>query len=59
MRATIQWSYDLLTPAAQTVFRRLAVFTAPFELTAAEAVAGASAITVDITAKACAERLRS
>ncbi|MDJ0768163.1 MAG: BTAD domain-containing putative transcriptional regulator [Ilumatobacter sp.] len=41
MQATIQWSYDLLIPVAQTVLRRLAVFTAPFELAAAEAVAAA------------------
>ena len=44
MRATIQWSYDLLAPAAQTVFQRLAVFTAPFGLTAAETVAGDDAL---------------
>ncbi|MEV2269922.1 AfsR/SARP family transcriptional regulator [Nonomuraea africana] len=39
LRAAIQWSYDLLTPAEQTLFQRLSVFTAPFDLSAAEAVA--------------------
>lgn len=39
LRAAIQWSYDLLTPAEQTLFQHLSVFTAPFDLSAAEAVA--------------------
>ncbi len=39
MRATVQWSYDLLSPAEQTALQRLAVFTSSFDLTAAEAVA--------------------
>ena len=26
LRATIQWSYDLLSPAEQTLFARLSVF---------------------------------
>ena len=39
LRAAIQWSYDLLTPAEQTLFQRLSVFNAPFDLSAAEAVA--------------------
>lgn len=39
MRATIQWSHDLLDPAERVLLRRLAVFVAAFELAAAKAVA--------------------
>lgn len=39
LRAAMQWSYDLLTPAEQALFQRLSVFNAPFGLSAAEAVA--------------------
>ena len=38
--SAIRWSYDLLTPTERTVFRRLAVFTGNFDLSAAEWVAG-------------------
>ena len=38
LRATLDWSYRLLDPPAQTLLRRLAVFAGGFTLEAAEAV---------------------
>ncbi len=38
LHATIDWSYDLLEPDEQTVFRRASVFTGGFTLAAAERV---------------------
>jgi predicted ATPase len=41
LRATIEWSYDLLEPPVQALFARLAVFAGTFPLAGAEEVAGA------------------
>jgi len=38
LRATIDWSHQVLAPAEQRLFRRLAVFAAPCTIEAAEAV---------------------
>ena len=41
LRATIDWSHNLLSPGEQTLFRRLAVFAGGWTLEAAEAVCAA------------------
>jgi predicted ATPase len=41
LRATIEWSHDLLAADEQAVFRRLSVFRGSFTLEAAEAIVGA------------------
>jgi predicted ATPase len=41
LRATIEWSYDLLDPGARELFARLSVFSGAFELETAEEVCGA------------------
>ena len=41
LRATIEWSYDLLDPGARDLFARLSVFSGAFPLEAAEEVCGA------------------
>jgi predicted ATPase/class 3 adenylate cyclase len=42
LRATIEWSHDLLDSEAQMALRRLAVFRGSFTLETAEAITGAS-----------------
>lgn len=44
LRATIDWSYDLLTEPEQILFRRLSVFAGGFTLKAAEEVCAIQAI---------------
>jgi predicted ATPase len=51
LRATIEWSCDLLDARLQEIFARLGVF-ATFELEAAEAVAGATLADVDALVEA-------
>ncbi len=46
LRATIEWSYDLLPDELQKLFTRLAVFAGTFSLEAAETVVGASVATL-------------
>ena len=43
MRATIAWSYDLLSESEQRLFARLGVFVGSFELEAAEQICDANA----------------
>jgi len=52
IRDAIAWSHDLLSPAEQACFRRLAVFTGGFTLQAAEAIGeeGHSVATLDLVA---------
>ncbi len=38
LRATLDWSHDLLTPVEQVLFRRLAIFAGGWTLDAAEAI---------------------
>jgi predicted ATPase/DNA-binding SARP family transcriptional activator len=47
LRATIDWSYDLLEPEEQLLFGRLAVFAGGFTLQAAEKVCGDDLDVVD------------
>lgn len=47
IRETIAWSYALLTPDQQTLFRQLAIFAGGWTLEAAAAVAGDRHTTID------------
>ena len=47
LRATLDWSHDLLSEPERRVLRRLAIFAAGFTLEAASAVAASAEITAD------------
>jgi non-specific serine/threonine protein kinase len=47
LRATVEWSYELLTPAEQALFVRLSVFAGGWSLEAAEAVCSGGTITAE------------
>jgi predicted ATPase/class 3 adenylate cyclase/DNA-binding CsgD family transcriptional regulator len=44
LRASVDWSYGLLTEPERTLFRRLGAFTGGFDLAAAQAVGASSAV---------------
>jgi predicted ATPase/DNA-binding NarL/FixJ family response regulator len=44
LQATLEWSYDLLTEAEQSMWRRVSVFAGSFDLDAAEAVCAVGGI---------------
>ncbi|MGX9964443.1 ATP-binding protein [Roseomonas sp. F4] len=54
LRATLEWSHDLLTPMEQLVFRRLAAFLGGFTLDAARAVATDAAFDAEAVEEAVA-----
>ena len=47
LRATVEWSYSLLTPEEQMLFARLSVFVGGFTLEGAEAVGAGEAIAAE------------
>lgn len=56
MHNAIGWSYNLLAPEEQTIFRRMAVFSGNFGLDPIEAVA-ADGLDAEIAVLTCVERL--
>ena len=59
LRATIEWSYRLLTPAEQAALCALTVFPAGFDLDAAEAVVGPDALFALVDKSVVATRQRT
>jgi predicted ATPase len=57
LRGAIAWSYDLLTPDEQRLYRQLSVFRGGWTLEAAEAVAGPAADGDDLDVLLVIERL--
>ncbi|MCW6531982.1 winged helix-turn-helix domain-containing protein [Sphingomonas sp. MMSM20] len=55
LRATLDWSYDLLSDVERVVFERLAIFVGPFSIDAALDVASDEAIGLDEVAVALDE----
>jgi predicted ATPase/DNA-binding CsgD family transcriptional regulator len=47
LRATINWSHDLLSPAERTLFRRLSIFASGWSLEAAEGVCNGGDVAVE------------
>jgi predicted ATPase/class 3 adenylate cyclase len=58
LRATIEWSHELLTETEQRLFRRLAVFRGGCTLPAAEVIAGADLDTLQSLVEKSLVRLR-
>jgi predicted ATPase/DNA-binding SARP family transcriptional activator len=48
LRATIQWSYDLLAPPQQVFLHQLSMFAGPFDLAAAASVVTTDELGVDV-----------
>ncbi len=59
IETTIAWSYDLLQPDTQAVFRRVAVFEGGFDLEAAEAVCPDNGVTAQDVLDGLADLVRS
>jgi len=48
LRATVDWTYDALSPAERALFNRLAVFASAFTLQAAERVGGGEGAVLEV-----------
>ncbi len=57
LRATVQWSYALLTPQQQAMLERLSIFSGSFDLAAAAAVAAEDTGSAAVTDLAVADLL--